>query len=157
MGFIQSLIAFLGRAFLGIIFIAFGINHLLDWPGAEAQFTQTLNDWLAQSVGNPSLQRILEWALNQIFISLALATGCAIAGGLFLFLGFWVRVGAFLLILVMLPFTFLFHHFWDLQGLEKELQLTNFLKNVGLMGGLLGLLAYGRGGSRKERPAQTEK
>ena len=47
------------------------------------------------------------------------------------------REVGWLLFLYLIPVTLMFHNFWASQGKEQTSQLVNFLKNVGLMGGLL--------------------
>jgi uncharacterized membrane protein YphA (DoxX/SURF4 family) len=91
-----------------------------------------LKDWMEMAVNSPTL-----W--------LAMAATCEIVGGLLIFLGMWVRFGALILVLFLIPTTFLFHDFWQLQGPDRALEMTMFLKNLSIIGGLLILLAYGKG------------
>jgi putative oxidoreductase len=145
MNFIQSLIAFLGRVLLSIIFIASGINQILSWQGTQQYLTQGLTNWLTISVGNPNLQSAVEFGLANAFSLLLIAVIFQIIGGLFVFLGLWIRLGALLLILFLIPTTIVFHHFWDFQGADREMQMINFMKNVSILGGLLFVLALGKG------------
>jgi putative oxidoreductase len=61
-------------------------------------------------------------------------------GVLSLILGYKVRIGALLLIVFLVPTSIFFHNF-----LAQPDQLGNFLKNVGLIGGLLMVLYTGAG------------
>jgi putative oxidoreductase len=155
MNLIQSLVGFLGRALLSIIFISSAANKIFDWQGAEQYFIQALTDWLAMSIGNSTLQNGIEFALAHIFELLLLATVFELIGGLLVFLGLWVRFGALLLILFLVPSTFVFHHFWELQGLERSTQMINFMKNTSILGGLLIILALGKG-NKCYRQGQAE-
>lgn len=142
---IQSLIAFLGRALLSIIFISAGIHKLFDWQGTLQYFTQGLNSWLALNVGNASLQSMIEFGLGNAQLILTIATILEIVGGLFVFLGIWTRLGALMLIVFLIPTSFAMHHFWQLQEPERQLQMINFMKNVSIIGGLFVVLAFGKG------------
>ena len=64
-----------------------------------------------------------------------------ILGGLLLGLGIAPRLSAALLIGSMIPTTFVGHPFWKEEpGPERENHLIQFLKNLGLIGGLLMVL-----------------
>ncbi len=142
---IQTLIAFLGRALLSIIFISSGIAKILDWQGTEQYYNQGLNNLLALNVGSSSLQGAIEFGLEHAFILLMLGTIFEILGGVLVFLGIWVRFGALLLLIFLIPATLIFHHFWQLQEPERQMQMINFMKNVSIFGGLLIVLAFGKG------------
>jgi putative oxidoreductase len=61
-------------------------------------------------------------------------------GSLSLILGYRVKIGAILLILFLIPASLFFHNF-----LRDPGQLNNFLKNLGLIGGLLLVISTGAG------------
>ncbi len=145
MSMIQSLVAFLGRALLSIIFIASACGKIFDWNGTVLYFNQGLTDWLALSVGNNFLQQTLEWSLAHSSTLLLAGVVFELLGGLMVFLGIWTRVGALLLILFLVPTTLVFHHFWQLSGADHQMQMIQFMKNVSICGGLLYLLAMGKG------------
>jgi len=143
---IQSLVAFLGRALLSIIFISAAIHKFADWQGTMQYFSQGLIDYLALSVGNNFVQGVLEWAIANASMLLMAGVIFELVGGLLVFFGLWPRLGALLLILFMVPATLLFHHFWLLQDPDRQMQMVNFMKNVSITGGLLLVLAVGKGG-----------
>lgn len=145
MSVIQSLIGFLGRALLSLIFLASGINQILNWDTTLQLLQRTLNDNLVTAMQNPMLSQVLEWAAGQSFVLLVLATVFQLLGGLMVFLGINTRFGAMLLLLFIIAATGLFHQFWILQGADRDLQMIMFLKNVSIAGGLLFLIAYGNG------------
>jgi len=61
-------------------------------------------------------------------------------GSLSLLLGYKIKIGALLLIIFLIPATLMFHNF----VVDGE-QLNAFLKNVGLIGGLLMMIYTGAG------------
>ena len=143
---IQSLFAFVGRALLSIIFITSAIHKLFNWQDTLNTVTQATNNWLALSVGHAVMQDLIEWAIPHITLLLMVAVVFELLGGLLVFLGIWTRLGAVLLIVFMISATLLFHHFWQLQGVDREMQMIHFMKNVSITGGLLFLLAVGKCG-----------
>jgi putative oxidoreductase len=159
MHLIQSLVGFVGRALLSITFISSGIHKIFDWQGTLGYFTQTLNSWLALNVGNPSLQNLIEFGLGHASLLLALATCLEVIGGILVFLGLWVRLGALMLIVFLVPASLVFHHFWQLQQPERQMQMINFMKNVSILGGLFLVLAFGKGckSGKSEKPREKEK
>ncbi len=67
----------------------------------------------------------------------AVSIGLETLGGLSLVLGLHARAGAAVLALFLIPVTLVFH-----VGPEQKIQ---FLKNLGILGGLLQILAFGPG------------
>ena len=61
-------------------------------------------------------------------------------GGLSLLLGYKVKIGSILLILFLIPATLVFHN-----PIANPDELNNFLKNIGLIGGLLMVMYAGAG------------
>lgn len=157
MNWIQLPIAFLGRALLSIIFIASAIGKILDWNNTLQYFTQNLTAWQALNGLHPGLLNIIQFALDNAAPVLVLGVIFELLGGLLVFLGIWVRLGAVLLLIFLIPTTAVFHHFWQLQEPDKTLQMINFMKNLSIFGGLLYVLALGKGGKcskSKEKPAE---
>ena len=141
---IQGLISFIGRFFLSLIFISSGIHQILDWQGTEQILATALNDWGALVVGVDYLQTIFSYAQSSISLLVAAAIFCQVIGGLCILLGIQVRFGAFLIIVFLIPVTVLFHHFWMMQGPDRQTQMVEFMKNLSILGGLLIVLAYGK-------------
>jgi putative oxidoreductase len=70
----------------------------------------------------------------------------ALAGGLSIALGYRTKIGAWLLVLFLVPVTLTMHNFWAATDpTMAQLQMAMFMKNVGLLGGALLLAYYGAG------------
>lgn len=145
MNIFKSLIGFLGRALFSIIFISSALNQIFDWQGTMQYFNQGMTDWLALSAGSESQQNFFEWGLANAGLLLAVAVIFQLVGGLMVFFGLWVRFGALLLFLFLIPTTYIFHHFWQFQGPDRMMQMIMFMKNISIIGGTLYLMAYGKG------------
>ncbi len=148
MNVFQICAAAFGRMCLSLIFILAALNKLLDWQGTEQSVVAALYAFMNHTVAIEWTQQIIQFALPWS----ALLAGCALAfelvGGLLLFLGLHVRFAAFLLAVFLIPATLLFHSFWFLQGAERDLQMTFFLKNLSIFGGLLVILGLGKGAKK---------
>jgi putative oxidoreductase len=115
--------ALIGRLLLAAIFAMSGIAKLTDLPGTIGHMT---------SAGIPYAD------------TLAVVAGVAeLAGAAALALGLLTRLGAFGLLLYLIPTTLMFHAFWNFHGAERLPQMVNFMKNLAIMGGLSTLVAFG--------------
>ena len=124
---IQGLVAVLGRVLLCTIFLmsAMGnkIPHFNDVAG------------LMGKVGIPQPRFMLVGAI--VFL---------IAGSLSVILGFRPRIGAALLLIFLVLATYYFHNFWAQSDPKaQQEQMIQFMKNLGLMGAMLLIIANGTG------------
>ena len=70
----------------------------------------------------------------------------AFAGGLSILFGYHARLGAWLLLLFLLPVTLLMHKFWTVSDpMMAQMQQIMFLKNITMMGGALLISQFGAG------------
>ncbi|MEM7726600.1 MAG: DoxX family protein [Cyanobacteria bacterium P01_A01_bin.45] len=116
----QKYIPLAGRAFLSIIFLYAGVNHILGFQGTVEMMTK-------RSLPIPSLL-----LLGTII--------CCLGGGASILLGFKVRLGAILLILFLIPATLVFHN-----PIGDPSQINSFLKNIALIGAALLIYYFGSG------------
>ena len=78
-------------------------------------------------------------------VGVAIAAAIELLGGLAILAGFQARVVGWLLFLYLIPTTLFFHNFWAVPAAEQQNTMIHFLKNLGIMGGLLLLAANGAG------------
>lgn len=107
------------RVCLALIFLKAGITHLLGFSGFAAMIGGTLPLGALLAAGTIIFQ---------------------LAGSVSLLLGYKVKIGALLLIVFLIPATLLFHNF-----IADGAQINAFLKNLGLIGGLLMVIDRGAG------------
>jgi len=70
----------------------------------------------------------------------------ATAGGLSVALGYQAKIGAWLLILFLVPVTLMMHNFWAVTDpMMHGIQLAMFMKNVSMLGGALLITHFGAG------------
>lgn len=121
----RSWSALVGRILLSGVFLTSGFAKFADPEGSIGYM---------RSAGIPAAD------------ILAYVAGVAeVLGGLALLLGFLARLGALGLFIMLIPTTLVFHNFWALSGQEAQMQLSHFMKNLAIMGGLLTLFAHGPG------------
>ena len=114
-----------GRILLAIIFLVSGIGKIGGFAGTAGY--------------------MLSKGLPMTEVVLAITIVIEIGGALMLILGWKAKLGAAVLFLWMIPVTIMFHNFWALPPADQQIQMIMFMKNLGLMGGMLYIMAYGSG------------
>jgi len=70
----------------------------------------------------------------------------AIVGGISIVLGYYARVGALCIIAFLVPVTLFMHAFWNVSDPQMmQMQMINFMKNIGLLGGAILIAYFGSG------------
>lgn len=123
---LQGLVSVAGRVALSAIFLLSAVGNKIP----------NFNDiaGLLASKGMPAPKFMLLGAI--VFL---------VAGSLSVILGYKTRLGALLLFVFLLPTTYLFHDFWHLSDHAAMEQQIQFMKNLGLAGAMLFLIANGGG------------
>ena len=79
-------------------------------------------------------------------IAVPLSGVVAIAGGLSILLGCRGKLGAWLIVLFLIPVTLMLHKFWTVQDpMMAQIQMILFMKNVSMLGGALLISQFGAG------------
>ena len=143
----KALLGLLGRMALSLIFLAAAAGKAMDWSGSHQLLINSLCSWQGY-VSQGEVQKFIDALLPLTPILLIVATVFEALGGLLVFFGVRVRFGATLLLLFLIPTTIIFHAFWIFHGSDQQLQMTMFMKNLSIIGGLFILLAYGGSGSK---------
>ncbi|HSE02460.1 MAG TPA: DoxX family protein [Burkholderiales bacterium] len=68
-----------------------------------------------------------------------------LAGGLMVLLGWRARFGALLLAVFTIAATLVFHNFWAVEAAQFRGQLSQFMKNLAILGGLVYIMVAGSG------------
>jgi putative oxidoreductase len=114
----ERLVLLTGRGLLGLYFILPGISKITG-------FAQTGEYMAAHGV-------------PFITVLLPLTIAIQIGGGLALMFGFRAQLVAFVLAGLTLVICVFMHNFWVMpEGLERNHELQNFVKNLAIMAGLL--------------------
>jgi len=67
-------------------------------------------------------------------------------GAVSIILGYKTKWGAVLIIVFLLPVTFMLHNFWTITDpMAQQMDMAAFMKNIGLMGAALMIAYYGSG------------
>jgi putative oxidoreductase len=70
----------------------------------------------------------------------------ALLGGLSILLGYKARWGGIALVAFLAPVTVMMHNFWAVTDpMMHQMQMINFMKNLGLIGGALMFVVHGAG------------
>lgn len=114
-----------GRILLAIIFLVSGIGKIGGFAGTAGY--------------------MLSKGLPMVEVLLAITIVIEIGAALMLILGLKAKLGAAALFLWMIPVTIMLHNFWVMPPADQQMQMAMFMKNLGLMGGMLYIMAYGSG------------
>jgi putative oxidoreductase len=114
----------LGRFLFSLIFILAGINHF----------------------SSGSISYAANQGIPMADILVPISGLIALIGGLSILVGYHARVGAILILLFLVPVTILMHNFWDVADPQMaQMQMTNFMKNLSMIGGALLVASFGAG------------
>jgi putative oxidoreductase len=68
----------------------------------------------------------------------------ALVGGLSVLLGYHTRLGAWLLVIFLVPVTLVMHNFWSISDpMTLQIQKAMFMKNLAMIGGALVIGYFG--------------
>lgn len=117
---VQKFIPLVARTAIAVIFINSGIGKLSNFAGTQAQ--------------------IADAGLPLAVLVTVFTIAFQLLGGLSLIVGYKARIGAGLLLAFLIPATLVFHN-----PIADPTQMTQFLKNLAIIGGILMVVAYGSG------------
>lgn len=142
----RAVIATLARVALSATFLGSGWYKILYWKEAEKLFLNLLGDWQTHTVSSEGLQAFFGAAVVWAPVILMVATFVEILGALLLLFGIREKLGAFLLVVILVPATILMQHFWFVEGSERDVQIALFLRDIAILGGLLIVILHGAHG-----------
>lgn len=122
---LQSPLSFLGRALIALLFIPAGFGKIAGFAGAAGYIA-------SKGVPFPEL-----CAAAAVAVELGL--------GLLLLVGWQTRWSALAIAFFTLVITVIFHNFWSVPAEQVMQQQQAFFKNIGVIGGLLTIAAWGAG------------
>jgi putative oxidoreductase len=134
---------FLARVFLSFIFLAAAFEKIFYWNIAERNLLSALCDWQAYAGHLHTMQECMASLMPWSSVLLVLAIVLELFGSLMVLFGYKEKIGASLLILLLIPATFIFHPFWFMEGHAHEIQTAMFFKNLAILGGLMLITLHG--------------
>jgi putative oxidoreductase len=143
----QMPIAYIGRVLISVLFLLTAANELTDWQSTEQFFLLQMNKWMTLYADQGGISHLIGEIHDFLPTVLLIALVLKILGSFFFIFNFFVRFGAFCLLAFLVPTTIIMHDFWHLNGIDKALELSMFLKNLSVIGGLMVVLALGKRGS----------
>ena len=123
---LQGPLSLLGRIMLCAIFFTAAVANKIP------QFNEVAKSMAKEGVPAPELM------LTGAIAFLTIGSLCVIAG-------FQARIGAGLLFIFLVLATYFFHDFWNMPPAYFENQIAHSLKNLGLAGAMIFIIANGPG------------
>jgi putative oxidoreductase len=131
----MNYLVLLGRILFAAIFIGSGISH---FSGSSISYAAGHGVTMASFL-------------------VPLTGALALIGGISVLLGYKARIGAWLLVIFLLPVTFMMHQFWKVgDPASAMMQHAMFMKNLALIGASL-LIAYFGSGPMSLSKIKTKK
>jgi putative oxidoreductase len=124
-------------------------SMLYDWAsligriGLAALFLWSAYGKLVHMDGNVGYMKSFGLPAADLLIWPALLV--ELAAGAMLLVGWKARWAAIALVLFTLPATFIFHAYWSVPADQAFNAQIHFMKNLAIVGGLLGIFAHGSG------------
>ncbi|MBK6982789.1 MAG: DoxX family protein [Betaproteobacteria bacterium] len=129
---LQNAAAATGRVLLGLLFAVSGFGKITGFAGTAGYMA---------SKGMPMAEVLLVGAI-----------AVELVGGLMLIAGFKARWAALAIAAFLVPTTLIFH---NPLGPEGAAQMTQFLKNLSILGGMLVVAAFGPGAWSVDRRRES--
>jgi len=121
----QGLLPFGARLLISAIFVQGALGKITGWSG-QAEY-------------------MASHGMRFIPPLLAAALVIEVLGTVALLTGYQARAAAFAMFLYLGIVSVMLHNFWALSGMSAGANQTAFMKNLGIMGGLLLISAFGPG------------
>jgi putative oxidoreductase len=120
----KAAVVVLGRLLFAAIFLMAGLGHFSK-----------------QEIGYAAAQGV-----PLASIAVPFSGVLALAGGLSILLGYRAKLGAWLLVLFLVPVTVMMHNFWAVKDpMMAQMQMIMFMKNVSMLGAALLITQVGAG------------
>ena len=130
----NPIIPLVGRILIGLIFLVAGVRKVavgMGFAGTVAYLTK---------LGFPAPEAMA-----------VLAIVIEIGGSILLIVGWRTRWAAWLLALFVVIAAFAAHRFWEFDAAQYNNQLSHFLKNLSIIGGLLYVATFGPGSASVDK------
>ena len=119
---------------LGELLARFCMSFVFLWSGMTKAYDRSAGKAEIAELGLPSPGLLL-----------TLTVVCQVICGLMVLLGFWTRLGAFVLLGFIVVATLLAHVSQVVTGEKKGQQLTTIFEHLAIVGGFMFLIIYGAG------------
>lgn len=116
---VSKTIYFIARLFIAISFLVAGVHKIVAWDGPAA--------WMASK------------GLPMVPVLLGTAAFVEIVGALLLIFNFKVKWTSLFLAAFLLVVTLSMHTFWNMEGMMFQTAFLDFIQNITIIGGLLGV------------------
>ncbi len=118
----MDVIVLIGRILFSMVFVGAGIGHLTQTEGTAAA---------AEARGLPS-PRLMAQISGVVML----------LGGLAVILGIWTDLALLGIAALMFVYNITMHPFWKEEGMQQQLEMSMFMKNLSIAGGAIALFGF---------------
>jgi putative oxidoreductase len=127
----NRIVALIGRCLVAVPFLVFGFTKIEQFHGIVGMMG-------SMKIPAPTVATVIIIIIE-------------VLGGICLVLGFRARFWAWLMFLYLIPVTFMVHNYWTYAAPQRADEIVHFYKNIGIMGGLLMIAAFGAGSASVDK------
>jgi len=132
----RKLLLFIARSLFCLIFIVAGVSKLFNWSDTVHSLVMTFSQWQMYLEGSAHINDFLQFNISIAPLLIGGAILLELVGGFLILTNIRMRLGAFLLLIFLIPTTVMFHPFWFEIGADFNIQMAMFLKNLSILGAL---------------------
>ena len=133
----------IGRSLFAIPFIVFFVLKIMNWQSTVDSFEHFVSMWKGE-ITTGFFATFFNLVGQLTYPLLVIACLLELVGGVLLLIGMKTRLAGWLLVLFLLPVSIFMHPFWFGDSSTMFPMLSDFLKNMILLGGAL-VFATGAG------------
>jgi uncharacterized membrane protein YphA (DoxX/SURF4 family) len=137
---LRAFIITISRFCISVFFLVASVKNVLYWHESEGRLMSALLDWQTYIDFSNEMSAIISFFISFAPLIHGLITTMMLVGGLLVLIGVKEKLGIVLLVLFLIPNAILYHPFWWVDGVMREVETMLFFKDVALVGCLMNLL-----------------
>ncbi len=137
---LRAFVITLSRFCISVFFLVAAVKNVLYWHESEARLMSAFLDWQTYIDFSHEMSLVVSLLISWATLIHGFITTIMLVGGLLVLIGVKEKAGIILLILFLIPNAILYHPFWWVDGVMREMETMLFFKDIALVGCLIHLL-----------------
>lgn len=133
----RKIFLLIARTLFSLIFISAGVSQLYNWSETTTRLAGAFCQWQMYFESSAYASDNIRFCVSITPFLIGIAIFLEVVGGLLILSNYKMRLGAFFLLIFLVPTTLIFHSFWLEIGEGFHIQLELLLKNLSIIGALL--------------------
>lgn len=137
---LRSFVITISRFCISVFFLVAAVKNILYWHESESRLMGAFLDWQTYIDFSHEMSLVISLFISWAPLIHSLITAMMLLGGLLVLIGVKEKLGIVLLVFFLIPNAILYHPFWWVDGVMREMETMLFFKDVALVGCLINLL-----------------